>query len=240
MKSKKNKILAATACGVIVTSIGASFLFNKPNEDKAEDIKKDIEEIENNETEELAEEIENTEESIENIIEEDNNEEEVNIAISESSSSNNNTDNSTTSNATNNSNTATSQSTTTNNSTSNSQAGNAIVEEVKDEVSNNGGGTSSTTNDSVESTSKYKDGTYSGSATGFAGTLQVSVQISNDVITGITVISHNDTQGICDRAIEEMPGKIISSQSTSVDVVSGASYTSKGIINAVNDALSKA
>ena len=61
MKSKKNKILAATACGVIVTSIGASFLFNKPNEDKAEDIKKDIEEIENNETEELAEEIENTE-----------------------------------------------------------------------------------------------------------------------------------------------------------------------------------
>ena len=70
--------------------------------------------------------------------------------------------------------------------------------------------------------------------------LQVSVQISNDVITGITVISHNDTQGICDRAIEEMPGKIISSQSTSVDVVSGASYTSKGIINAVNDALSKA
>lgn len=35
-------------------------------------------------------------------------------------------------------------------------------------------------------------------------------------------------------------GKIISSQSTSVDVVSGASYTSKGIINAVNDALSKA
>ena len=48
--------------------------------------KKDIEEIENNETEELAEEIENTEESIENIIEEDNNEEEVNIAISESSS----------------------------------------------------------------------------------------------------------------------------------------------------------
>ena len=115
-----------------------------------------------------------------------------------------------------------------------------VVEEVKDEVSNNGGGSSSTTNDSVESTSKYKDGTYSGSATGFAGTLQVSVQISNDVITGITVISHNDTQGICDRAIEEMPGKIISSQSTSVDVVSGASYTSKGIINAVNDALSKA
>ncbi len=41
-------------------------------------------------------------------------------------------------------------------------------------------------------------------------------------------------------AIEEIPGKIISSQSTSVDVVSGASYTSKGIINAVNDALSKA
>lgn len=41
-------------------------------------------------------------------------------------------------------------------------------------------------------------------------------------------------------AIEEIPSKIIAIQSTSVDVVSGATYTSKGIINAVSDALSKA
>ena len=49
-----------------------------------------------------------------------------------------------------------------------------------------------------------------------------------------------DNNDIKTKEIEEIPGKIISSQSTSVDVVSGASYTSKGIINAVNDALSKA
>ena len=55
MKSKKNKILAATACGVIVTSIGASFLFNKPNEDKAEDIKKILKKLRITKTEELAE-----------------------------------------------------------------------------------------------------------------------------------------------------------------------------------------
>ena len=240
MKSSKNKILAATACGVIVTSIGASFLFNKPNEDKAEEIKKDIEEVENNETEEASEDVENTEDIIENISEEENIEEEVNTAISDSSSSSNNTSDSNTSNntsdATSNVNTATSQSSTTNNS----QAGNTTVEEVKDEVSNNSGELNSTTNDVVESTSKYKDGTYSGSASGFSGTLQVSVQISNDVITSVTVTSHNETQGFADRAIEEIPRKILSSQSTSVDVVSGATYTSNGIINAVNNALSKA
>lgn len=240
MKSSKNKILAATACGVIVTSIGASFLFNKPNEDKAEEIKKDIEEVENNETEEASEDVENTEDIIENISEEENIEEEVNTAISDSSSSSNNTSDSNTSNntsdATSNVNTATSQSSTTNNS----QAGNTTVEEVKDEVSNNSGESNSTTNDVVESTSKYKDGTYSGSASGFSGTLQVSVQISNDVITSVTVTSHNETQGFADRAIEEIPSKILSSQSTSVDVVSGATYTSNGIINAVNNALSKA
>ena len=240
MKSSKNKILAATACGVIVTSIGASFLFNKPNEDKAEEIKKDIEEVENNETEEASEDVENTEDIIRNISEEENIEEEVNTAISDSSSSSNNTSDSNTSNntsdATSNVNTATSQSSTTNNS----QAGNTTVEEVKDEVSNNSGESNSTTNDVVESTSKYKDGTYSGSASGFSGTLQVSVQISNDVITSVTVTSHNETQGFADRAIEEIPSKILSSQSTSVDVVSGATYTSNGIINAVNNALSKA
>lgn len=240
MKSSKNKILAATACGVIVTSIGASFLFNKPNEDKAEEIKKDIEEVEKNETEEASEDVENTEDIVENISEEENIEEEVNTAISDSSSSSNNTSDSNTSNntsdATSNVNTATSQSSTTNNS----QAGNTTVEEVKDEVSNNSGELNSTTNDVVESTSKYKDGTYSGSASGFSGTLQVSVQISNDVITSVTVTSHNETQGFADRAIEEIPRKILSSQSTSVDVVSGATYTSNGIINAVNNALSKA
>lgn len=242
MKSSKNKILAATACGIIVTSIGASFLFNKPNEDKAEEIKKDIEEVENNETEEASEELENTEDIVEDIAEEEENiEEEVNTAISDSSSSSNNTGESNTSNnisdATSNVNMATSQSNPTNN---NSQAGNTTVEEVKDEVSNNSGESNSTTNDVVESISKYKDGTYSGSGSGFSGTLQVSVQISNDVITSITVTSHNETQGFADRAIEEMPSKILSNQSTSVDVISGATYTSNGIINAVNNALSKA
>lgn len=232
MKNKKNKILAATACGVIVTSIGAGLLFNKYNNDNKDDITKDIEEVESEDIEETNEEQEVVKEDTENIVEEDIIEAEENVANSESTVSNNNN------NVSNNSSTTTDVSqSVVNNNTNNSQTGSETVEEPKEEVSNGSGNSNSTTNEVVESTSKYKDGTYSGSASGFAGTLQVSVQISNDVITSITVTSHNETEGFADRAIAEIPSKIISSQSTSVDVVSGATYTSNGIINAVSNAL---
>lgn len=249
MKNSKNKILAAAVCGVIVSSIGASFIIDNNKEELSAEVPQDIENQEVNETEvdneeTDSEEIEVSEEDVENETDNSNENNIESIASDESVSSNNNSNEVSNSNSNSNSNNNTiasnenSQNTTSNNTTNNSASNNTVVEDVKDEVSNeeaNLGG-----NDVVESTSKYKDGTYSGSASGFAGTLQVNVQISNDIITSITITSHNDTPGFADRAIEEIPSKIISSQSTNVDVVSGATYTSKGIINAVNDALSKA
>ncbi|MEN8076173.1 FMN-binding protein [Clostridioides difficile] len=234
MKNSKNKILAAAVCGVIVSSIGASFIIdNNKNELKA-DIPQDIENSEIDKTEVNAEGIEINEENIENEI--DNTTEE-NMASAEELTLDSYSSEVNSSSSISDSN-ENSQNTTSNNTTNNIQSNDAVVEEVKDEVSN--GGANSNINDMEESTSKYKDGTYSGSASGFAGVLQVNVQISNDVITSITITSHNDTPGFVDRAIEEIPSKIIASQSISVDVISGATYTSKGIMNAVNDALSKA
>lgn len=86
----------------------------------------------------------------------------------------------------------------------------------------------------------YKDGTYEGSARGYERGLQVSVQVSGGKITSVVVVEHNDTPMFANEAIELMPQRIIQAQSTVVDTVAGATYTSKGIITAVNKALSNA
>ncbi|SEW04629.1 FMN-binding protein [[Clostridium] fimetarium] len=86
----------------------------------------------------------------------------------------------------------------------------------------------------------YQDGTYEGSGTGFRGTTKVSVTIENDKITKITTVSYRDDKQYYDRAFSTVTKKIVSSQSTTVDSVSGATYSSKGIMAAVENALSQA
>jgi len=85
--------------------------------------------------------------------------------------------------------------------------------------------------------SKYKDGTYTGSGTGFRPNLTVAVSIRNDRITKVEVVSINDNE---QQPVSIVPQEIIQAQSTNVDAVSGATRTSNGIMNAVDDALSKA
>lgn len=87
---------------------------------------------------------------------------------------------------------------------------------------------------------QYNDGTYEGTASGYSSGLKVQVTISNGQISDVQVVTHNETPGFCEGAIETVPAEIISAQSTDVDTVSGATYTSVGIINAVNSALSNA
>lgn len=90
------------------------------------------------------------------------------------------------------------------------------------------------------SSGNYNDGTYEGTASGYATGLKVEVTISNGNIDDVQVVSHNETPGFCERAIESVTAEIVSNQSTAVDTISGATYTSIGIINAVNEALSTA
>ena len=67
----------------------------------------------------------------------------------------------------------------------------------------------------------------------------VKVKMDGDKIDGISFLEINDTLGICEPAITQVPAAILEAQSTTVDTVSGATRTSQGIIDAVNDALSK-
>ncbi|MBR2674462.1 MAG: FMN-binding protein [Mogibacterium sp.] len=85
----------------------------------------------------------------------------------------------------------------------------------------------------------YKDGVYYGSATGFGGKIKVKVTIKNGKIASISIVSHNETGSYLSRA-RAVIGSIIKKQSTNVDAVSGATYSSAGIVKAVRNALSKA
>ena len=91
----------------------------------------------------------------------------------------------------------------------------------------------------VQDAAAYKNGTYYGTGTGFGGTLKVKVVISRGKITSIEVVENHDDSSYLNRA-EALIGNIISSQSTNVDVISGATYSSNGIKSAVRDALRQA
>lgn len=91
----------------------------------------------------------------------------------------------------------------------------------------------------VEATFETAANEYIGVGTGIASGLTVKVTMDGDKMTEIEVISHNETKGLSDAAIAEMPGKILEVQSVEVDGVSGATATSNGIKAAVADALSQ-
>ena len=87
--------------------------------------------------------------------------------------------------------------------------------------------------------SGYADGTYTGSAYGFRSTITVEVVIEGGKISSIAVLSHGDDESFFSQA-RAVISEVVSAQSTNVDTVSGATYSSRGILAAVKDALSKA
>ncbi len=100
-------------------------------------------------------------------------------------------------------------------------------------------GQGSTSVAEVADAAAYKDGIYYGSATGFAGPIKVKVVISGGKIASVEIVSTSDGSSYIGKA-SAITGKIVSSQSTNVDTVSGATYSSVGIINAVRNALAQA
>ena len=84
---------------------------------------------------------------------------------------------------------------------------------------------------------KIKDGTYEGQANGYRGVVKVSVTVKNHKITAIKVLSNSDDAAFFNRASAGVIKNILSKQSLKVDVVSGATYSSNGIIKAVKNAL---
>jgi uncharacterized protein with FMN-binding domain len=86
-----------------------------------------------------------------------------------------------------------------------------------------------------------KDGTYTGVADGYGPNLTVSVTVAGNVITDVQVVSHNEVgEKHYGKAMQTVPAEIVAQQTPVVDSVSGATYTSNGIMQAVINALQPA
>lgn len=93
--------------------------------------------------------------------------------------------------------------------------------------------------ETVTEDNAYRDGTYYGTGTGFGGSMKVKVTISGGKIVGVSIEEHNDGNEYIQKA-SSLLQTIVSTQSTNVDTVSGATYSSAGIIEVVRDALKQA
>lgn len=92
----------------------------------------------------------------------------------------------------------------------------------------------------VEENGIYTPGSYTASARGFGGNVEVTVTVDANAITAVTVGSNSETEGVGSKAVEELPAAIVAANGTEVDSVSGATLTSTAIKDAVNMALAQA
>lgn len=86
----------------------------------------------------------------------------------------------------------------------------------------------------------FTPGTYTGTAKGFGGDVEVTVTVSESTIDDIQVVGDHETENIGTFAVSMMPDRILEAQTTDVDAVAGATVTSKAILLALQDALTQA
>ena len=110
---------------------------------------------------------------------------------------------------------------------------------TKEETEENPKSENADAEDKEEEDLAYQNGTYTGEGQGFGGTIQVEVTLENDTITDIQVVSAPGEDSAYLSQGEGVISTILAAQSTDVDTISGATFSSTGIINAVNDALGK-
>ena len=86
----------------------------------------------------------------------------------------------------------------------------------------------------------YKDGSYEGTATGFGGDITVKVTVDGGKITAVDIVSAEKEDGAYLTMAEDIIPKIIDAQTSEVDTISGATFSSTGIKNATAQALESA
>lgn len=94
--------------------------------------------------------------------------------------------------------------------------------------------------DSGSGADSYTDGTYTGIAQGFGGDVTVEVLIEGGRITDLTIVSAEHEDGAYLTMAEDIIPAILDAQSADVDTISGATFSSTGIKDAVAQALEEA
>ncbi len=83
----------------------------------------------------------------------------------------------------------------------------------------------------------YIDGTYTGEAQGFGGLIKVSVKVKEGEIDSVEILEAKDEDSAYLETAKGVIDQIVKEQSTQVDTVSGATFSSGGIRDAVTEAL---
>ncbi|MGB5823505.1 MAG: FMN-binding protein [Proteocatella sp.] len=91
----------------------------------------------------------------------------------------------------------------------------------------------------IEHGSPFADGIFSGTGQGFKGGIKVEVEVVSGVISRVEVVDQQDDRKWFNWANNKIPNSIIEAQSADVDIVSGATYSSIGIIEGAEDAISQ-
>lgn len=86
----------------------------------------------------------------------------------------------------------------------------------------------------------YKDGIYNATVNGYGGDFEIKATFDNDKIKDIVVGENNETPSIGGVAIEQLITQMKEKQTEDIDVVTGATKTSQGMINAYKEILSNA
>ncbi|MGM9942408.1 MAG: FAD-dependent oxidoreductase [Bulleidia sp.] len=92
----------------------------------------------------------------------------------------------------------------------------------------------------TETKKSIRDGVYTGSGTGYNGTLKTEVTISDHKITKIDVMESTESEIVTESAVRDLTDAVISSQSINVDTVSGATQTCEGFLESIQDVLHQA
>ena len=89
-------------------------------------------------------------------------------------------------------------------------------------------------------THTVNDGTYTGIGTGYNGYITVSVSFRNGILTNVIVTDEQETDAVSDAPLNKIPEYVINEQSLNVDVSTGATQTSKAVIEAIGNAITAA
>ena len=91
-----------------------------------------------------------------------------------------------------------------------------------------------------KASAKYRDGVYEGEGFGFGGEIMVRVTITDGEIYTIDAYEHSGEDEEYFRLALGMVDEIIDANDPSVDVVTGSTFSSEGLLEAIKDALGKA
>lgn len=110
------------------------------------------------------------------------------------------------------------------------------IAELTAQIAN--GGSSGDSSD--EAAGNYKDGTYTGEAQGFGGPISMEVIVESGVITEVNILSADNEDGAYLEMAKDIIPTILEEQTWDVDTISGATFSSTGIKEAVEQALEEA